>query len=635
MAKRMVGKYEIIEKLAQGGMGAVFKAKHPTLKRLVILKQLILKSGQSIIDRFTREARLMLDFRNEHIVQVFDHFKEGGSYFIAMEYIDGLDLDKLIQKKRYLSNEAAILIFTEICKGLIYAHDKNVVHRDIKPANVLISNKGEVKLTDFGIATSKDDSKAGLTAVGMTLGTPAYMSPEQIMNTKGVDKRADIYSMGVILYKMVTGAVPFPGNMSIETINLIKKGKYKLPRKINPHVFPNIQAVIKKLMHCKKKKRYKNLKIVIAKFDKFLKKFKNQEMINHAIKSYMGGGEITAIKGVGTGAKGSFLRKANVLKMLLAMGLVLIGGYFFYHKGLYFDLFLPKKYGAVKVKVKVYKKHEKLKRHFFHTKIFSVNKKGKVGKKAVAKYKLRRNFFKEDKKYNYYESPKIYLIANRYKIDVDVENKKYVNDLIIKPRIVQKKSQKTRKQKEVVIPYSYPASLPLNVKFNFKDIDTNRRVEKVKTSVYRGGWMKWKDFLRKYKGSLKSGKKYYFSFKRKDYYTKNINVSVDPYQTELNLNVSLVPRPGNLYIKANKKGLSILLDNSNYYYKGGQRKKYIKILPTATKNQKITLAPGRYKLTVKQSNSVIRTEKINILPNKAVHILVKYDKKKKSIKFVK
>ena len=241
MATKKIGKYEIIGKIGEGGMGAVYKAKHPTLRRAVILKQLTLKGSRGITERFKREARLMLDFRHEHIVQVYDHFKEGNSYYIAMEYIDGTTLDRLIQIKRHLSSQAAILIFIEICKGLKYAHDKNVIHRDIKPANILISKKGEVKLTDFGIATSEEDTKLGLTRAGMTLGTPAYMAPEQIADSKNVDKRADIYSMGVVLYLMVTGKLPFTANMAPETLSRIHKGKYTSPKDINPHIFPKIQ----------------------------------------------------------------------------------------------------------------------------------------------------------------------------------------------------------------------------------------------------------------------------------------------------------------------------------------------------------------------------------------------------------
>ena len=241
-----VGKYDIVKKIAKGGMGAVYLAKHPTLKRYVILKQLTLRGGGGFVQRFKREASFMIDFRNEHIVPVYDHFKVGSSYYIAMEYVDGTSLDALIEQSGGLSNEAALLIFSEICRGLKYAHDKDVIHRDIKPANILLSKQGEVKLTDFGIATSKEAEEEGLTKIGMTLGTPAYMSPEQIADTSTVDKRADIYSMGVMFYEMLTGKKPFPSRFASDVIDKINRGQYVRPKKINPSIPGSFVRIIKK-----------------------------------------------------------------------------------------------------------------------------------------------------------------------------------------------------------------------------------------------------------------------------------------------------------------------------------------------------------------------------------------------------
>lgn len=169
---RRIGKYEIISKVAEGGMGALYKARHPTLDRTVLLKKLTLRGGSQFIERFKREARMMMDFKNDHIVQVHDHFKEGSHYYIVEEYVDGMSLDALIRRERYLSNDAVILILYEVCKALKYAHDKQVIHRDIKPGNILLSRQGEVKLVDFGIATSLEDTEDGLTRDGMVLGTP-------------------------------------------------------------------------------------------------------------------------------------------------------------------------------------------------------------------------------------------------------------------------------------------------------------------------------------------------------------------------------------------------------------------------------------------------------------------------------
>ncbi len=147
--KTKVGKYFVTERIARGGMGEILKAKHPTLNKDVILKRLTFSAKEVVIERFKREAQLQIDFRNDNIVQVFDHFKEGLSYYIVMEYVNGISLDALIEKNRYLPNEIALLIFYQIARALKYAHDKDVIHRDIKPANILISTRGHCKADRF------------------------------------------------------------------------------------------------------------------------------------------------------------------------------------------------------------------------------------------------------------------------------------------------------------------------------------------------------------------------------------------------------------------------------------------------------------------------------------------------------
>jgi serine/threonine-protein kinase len=288
---RKVGKYTIISKIAQGGMGAVYKAKHPTLKRFVLLKKLTLRGGPQFIERFRREARIMMDFKHDHIVQVYDHFKEGASYYIAEEFVEGMSLEQLIKRERYLSNEAAALIFYEVCKGLQHAHEKGVIHRDMKPGNILISNQGEVKLVDFGIATSLEHSEEGLTRDGMTLGTPSYIPPEQIDNAKTVDRRADIYSLGVVLYEMLTGKTPFPGSFTAETIALIHKGRYTPPKRVNPKVAPALAKIIAKSMRPNRRRRYQDLRQIIRRLERRIKR-RDPATVRRALRRVIQGREI-------------------------------------------------------------------------------------------------------------------------------------------------------------------------------------------------------------------------------------------------------------------------------------------------------------------------------------------------------
>ncbi|HBG35631.1 MAG TPA: serine/threonine protein kinase, partial [Treponema sp.] len=231
-----IGKYKVVSVIAKGGMGIVYKAIHPTLKRYIIIKKLTMRGNPELRERFKREAEILLDLRHRNIVHMFDYFVEAGSHYIALEFVDGMSLDKLLVKTKKLSCQTAMLIFRDACKALLYAHENGIVHRDIKPGNILISSHGEIKLADFGIASSEKEAETNLTQDGSTLGTPSYMPPEQFSKTKKVDNRADIYAMGVMLYEMVTGKKPFSGSFSPETILQIQKGKFTSPEKIEASV---------------------------------------------------------------------------------------------------------------------------------------------------------------------------------------------------------------------------------------------------------------------------------------------------------------------------------------------------------------------------------------------------------------
>ena len=283
----IIGKYKIMGLLAKGGMGAVYKAVHPSLKRLVILKKLTIRNNATVRERFKREAQILLDMQSPYIVHLFDYFVEGQSHYIVEEFVDGLSLAQILEKQVALSPEIALLIFQDACLALKFAHAHSIVHRDIKPGNILISKRAGVKLADFGIASSesgddllkeKPSSKiqtstqvdSSLTKHGVTLGTPAYMSPEQITDSRNVDKRADIYSMGVMLYEMLTGKKPFPSNISEETLQKIKKGKYVNPRKIDKSIPPEICRMIKKMLKANPARRFQSIESVLKIVKKYL-----------------------------------------------------------------------------------------------------------------------------------------------------------------------------------------------------------------------------------------------------------------------------------------------------------------------------------------------------------------------------
>jgi predicted Ser/Thr protein kinase len=199
---------EVLEVLGQGGMGIVFKARQPRLDRLVALKILppALAGQPGFPERFTREARALAKLNHPNIVTVHDFGTSGGFYYLLMEYVNGVNLRKAM--KAGVKPEQAMLLVPRICEALQFAHDHGVLHRDIKPENILLDTTGTPKLADFGIAKMAGENAGGLTLSGAALGTAAYMAPEQIEKPATVDHRADIYSLGVVFYEMLTGELP-------------------------------------------------------------------------------------------------------------------------------------------------------------------------------------------------------------------------------------------------------------------------------------------------------------------------------------------------------------------------------------------------------------------------------------------
>jgi len=201
---------EIIELLGRGGMGVVYKARQPALDRLVALKILPRKMAldPDFQGRFVREAKALGALSHPNIVAVHDFGAEGDLFFFVMEFIDGVNLRKVLRDRQF-TPEQAFKIVPQLCDALEYAHGEGVIHRDIKPENILIDKKGRVKIADFGLAKLVGNQpQAMLTQTNMVMGTPHYMAPEQVENPKSVDHRADIYSMGVVIYEMLTGELP-------------------------------------------------------------------------------------------------------------------------------------------------------------------------------------------------------------------------------------------------------------------------------------------------------------------------------------------------------------------------------------------------------------------------------------------
>src|SRR5215831_9344661 len=202
---------ELLELIGQGGMGVVYKARQIELDRIVALKILSprLAADPEFPRRFNREAQALATLDHSNIVRIHDVGREGELYFIVMEYVDGMNLrDLLVQNK--LSPEQALRVVPQLCDALEYAHSRGVIHRDIKPENIILSRSGEAKIADFGLAkiVKTENVETSITQTNVVMGTADYMAPEQRDKTKAADHRADIYSLGVVFYELLTGELP-------------------------------------------------------------------------------------------------------------------------------------------------------------------------------------------------------------------------------------------------------------------------------------------------------------------------------------------------------------------------------------------------------------------------------------------
>jgi serine/threonine-protein kinase len=250
------GRYELNHLIARGGMAEVYRAHDRLLDRPVALKVLFpeLSIDRSFVERFRREAQAAANLSHPNIVPVFDWGEDSGTYFIVMEFVDGRPLSSILKTAGPLAADRTAEIAAPVAAALGYAHKHGVVHRDVKPGNVLITDDGQVKVTDFGIARAVNTEES-LTQTGAVMGTATYFSPEQAEGM-GVDARTDIYSLGVVLFEMVTGRPPFLGDTPVAVASKHVRDHPPLPRELNPSIPPTFEAIILKAMDKNPDNRY-------------------------------------------------------------------------------------------------------------------------------------------------------------------------------------------------------------------------------------------------------------------------------------------------------------------------------------------------------------------------------------------
>ena len=269
-------RYEIIEELGKGGMARVYRAYDRKIEEDIALK--LIKSDVSadaqMIERFRNELKLARKITHRNVCRMYDLNEEDGTHYITMEYVPGEDLKTLIKRMGKIPSEKSISIAKQVCKGLIEAHRIGIIHRDLKSQNIMIDRQGNARIMDFGIAHSAQVK--GVTADGMAIGTPDYMSPEQVKGQEA-DQRSDIYSLGVTFYEMLTGKVPFEDKTPYAIAMKHLTDTPKSPKEVDPLILEGLNDIILKCMEKEKEKRFQNIQGLYAELERLETNFLAKE----------------------------------------------------------------------------------------------------------------------------------------------------------------------------------------------------------------------------------------------------------------------------------------------------------------------------------------------------------------------
>ena len=265
--KLHLGPYQILDMIAQGGMGQVFKAEHQWMGRIVAVKVLPRsKSTPEAIKSFTREIRVLAKLDHENLVRAYDAGHDGNVYFLVTEYVPGTDLRRYVRNRGKLNMREAATIISQAAAGLQHAHELGLIHRDVKPGNILVTPDGQTKLSDLGLAGWLNDGEDSLHP-GKTVGTADYLPPEQIMSPGSITPAGDIYSLGCTLYYAVTGKVPYPGGTTREKAHRHCTDTALHPRIFNPTLSDAFLDVMAAMMERDPKQRIQTAEEVIQRLE--------------------------------------------------------------------------------------------------------------------------------------------------------------------------------------------------------------------------------------------------------------------------------------------------------------------------------------------------------------------------------
>ena len=311
---KQIGAYRIERKLGQGGMGTVYLGKHENTGKLAAIKVLpaSMAREEGFVARFAREIDAMHRVTGEHVVEMYDSGEWDGTYYYTMEFVDGETVTDRILREKRLGWREVIEIACQMCKALKAAHNTGIIHRDLKPSNLLISKQGVCKLTDFGVAHVFAGDQ--LTATGGVIGTVEYMSPEQAQGRR-VDKRSDIYSLGAVMYVMLTGRPPFIGKSALDIAQKHKFGQFDSPRRIVPEIPHWLDEVVCKCLEKNPDNRYPDAYVLQLRLQEIPKKVEMLQSSGTFEFEHINGNDVTlAADGKGTDPEAAGVAMRELMK---------------------------------------------------------------------------------------------------------------------------------------------------------------------------------------------------------------------------------------------------------------------------------------------------------------------------------
>ncbi|KAB2878932.1 serine/threonine protein kinase [bacterium] len=284
--EKVIQSYEVVKQIGAGGMATVFMGRHPTLDRLVAIK-VVKGDNKDKIKRFEREAILSASLKQENLPSIYDYFMDAQkNHYLVMEYVEGIDVSEILKSRGPLPPGICAMIIREAARGLEHMHENGIIHRDIKPSNVRLGNDGQVKLMDFGIAKQEDDdAHRNLTSTGIIVGTPSYMSPEQASGDK-LTVQSDIFSLGTMMYELLSGKKPFAADSNLTLITLIAQGKFESLYHINAQLPHALVEIVHKAMSKNLHNRYQLIGHLIKDLNNFLQAISQSQIKDYLTKYY-------------------------------------------------------------------------------------------------------------------------------------------------------------------------------------------------------------------------------------------------------------------------------------------------------------------------------------------------------------